>query len=149
MDRVQELEIEVLRLSDEIASLKKKLAKIHGITASEIIYRQRGPGRGRPAGTTRINQQVFTRDLQTAYEALPADQRSRAEVAKALGISRRTLLRYCDRWDILWPPVPVATLEETLASLAAQQAAREARQGPPGHTNNQGGTHGNRRLSNA
>lgn len=143
----QELEIEVRRLEDEVAKLRKALAKIYGIASLGVVHTMRAPGRGRPSGTTRFDERVFVKDLFDTYQQLPEDQRSREEVAKALGISRRTLHRYCERWDILWPPVGVETLEEVLTRLAAQNTALEAQRRASKYVDHQGESDGNRRLS--
>jgi len=120
--REQELEIEIRRLEDEIAMLRKRLAKIYGLASLAVVRRFPGAARtGRPRGSTRFDEQVFARDLFERYRAQPPDQRSRADLAKAMGISRRTLHRYLDRWDLAWPPSELETLEDVLARLAKSQ----------------------------
>jgi len=147
----QELEIEIQRLVGEVARLKKALARIYGIASVGVIHTQRSPGRGRPAGSTRFDERVFAKQLFEVYEQLPRDHRSREEVAQALGISRRTLHRYLDKWAIVWPPSQTETLEEVLERLAAENAAQEARRQRSvlliDDVEIEGKSHGNRRLS--
>lgn len=135
MNRIQELEIEVRRLEDEVASLKRTLAKVYRIASAAVVRDTAGPTGGRPVGTTRWTEARFVKALRDEYEALPEERRSMNEVARVLGISRRTLLRYCERWSVLWPPVDIESTEHALARLRATQAAHERPQTPssPGH----------------
>jgi len=131
VNRVQELEIELRRLEDENARLKKMLAKIYGIASAGFVRRPPASGRtGRPVGTTRWGEAEFVKTLFEEYEALPPGQRSRDEVAEAMKISRRTLHRYLDRWAIPWPPVQSETLEDVLDRLRQEQQRRPPGGGP-------------------
>lgn len=123
MSRIQDLEIEVRRLQDEVASLKRRFTKIYRIS-SEVLVQDTRPVRGRPV---RYDETTFIRALRKEYQAAPEHQRSRDDLAARLHISRRTFSRYCERWSVLWPPV--ATTEEVLESLKAADAAQEAPHG--------------------
>src|SRR5215467_12567026 len=113
LTRQEELEIENQRLADEVARLTRILTKVYQMVSVGVVHTHRGPGKGRPIGTTKRNEAVFLKDLFDTYERLPEDGRTREEVARELNISRRTLHRYLDRWSIAWPP-QVETLEDVL-----------------------------------
>lgn len=126
-DREAELEIEVRRLEDEVTRLKRMMAKIYAL-ASEASVHTRGAvaPRGRPHGTGKYDDRVvFAKRLLNAYQSLPEDDRSKGDVAQALGMSRRTLHRYLGRWAVIWPPTEQ---EVVLEQLRAEQAAKEAAQ---------------------
>lgn len=121
-EQLEELEIEIARLRNEVARLHKVIAKAYAALSLGTIHRPlTARPMGRPSGTTRMQEEVFKRDLWEAYASLPENKRTRQEVAAKLGINRRTLLRYLERWVILWPPIQTETLEEVLARLKAEQ----------------------------
>lgn len=134
MRRDQEIEllqIENARLQSELVQRDKLLARIYTIASLALVHPPTVQKRGRKYGSTRINEKVFAKTLVDTYEGLPPEQRNRDGVAQAMGISRRTLHRYLDRYDIVWPP-SLDTLDEVLERLRRQQAALQAQQ----HVNN-------------
>jgi len=148
-EREAQLEIEIVRLESEVARLRKLIHKAYGVLALEVIrpLPRTGAGVGRPTGSTRYDERVFATDLFQAYEALPANHRSRAEVAQRLGISRRTLLRYLNRWTIMWPPSQTETLEEVLERLRAQQAPPQGPHTGSPKDDHQGGAYGSQHVN--
>lgn len=120
-----ELEIEVRRLQDEVARLKKLLARIYALASQGVVHTPTARRAGRSFGSTKRSEQDFIQELFVTYQQLPAAHRRRDDVALAMGISRRTLHRYLERWAIRWPPDQVETLEDVLARLTAQNAAQQ------------------------
>lgn len=117
MSTIAELELEleaahaeINRLKDELGDVWRILARIHAYTSDLIVTRGVSPGppikreRGRPPGVTKSQREGFPMRLERAYRSLPPGDRTQKKVAECLGITRRTLVRYLDRWAVSWPP---------------------------------------------
>jgi hypothetical protein len=109
MRREQELEIEKRRLEWQLAAFQRDLALICRIVSNGMMHGQIGLPLGRRWGQTKIDEMVFAKTLFETFHKLPPDQRSKGGVARELRISRRTLHRYLERWQIPWPPVDMDT----------------------------------------
>ena len=102
---------------DELADVWRVALKAQTLLTDLIVARRKGkvnavrPAEesrrrpGRPAGSTHHNREGFAERLVEAYQALPHEARTREEVARALGVKKRTFTRYLERWAIPWPPV--------------------------------------------
>jgi hypothetical protein len=126
-ETLEALRAELAQLREENATLKRVLTRVYVLTAEEVVNLQRATSaRGRPVGATRTPKEDFIRNLYATYSELPPEQQTREAVAKAFGISKRTLNRYLVRWAVPWPPVNGHASVEELVQRHGQKPRRTA-----------------------